>query len=1073
MPRRATRGFSAKPQAQARGSRVCQHIIRPRIALVYLAIASIFPTLVAAPALSASDEPAAQAPAGAQAAAAPVADNYVAVSMNSPEIAELPAAAQDLLFLYPGAEASVFDGRVAAFHSAPMTRGATAEEAEQAFWADHADAFGVSNLSLTLARSHDIAGGKFTVFAYAQRIDGLPVEYATGRVLVRNEQADTPAKVTLASGRFVDRPMKGFAPILIATADAIAVVAEEQQFGHLTNWTAPELVVYAGEEGRWGHGLGGFGDPVRCWKFTGEYSVPDEFEKKTFLVDAAMGSLVHVRDEVYSTDVTGTVKAWVTPYGPNACYPDNAAHPPTMLVGLPELSVSILGGESAYSDLNGNFVIPHSDSTPVTITSNVSGGFWVDVNTSQGVEVADSELVTPPGPANLVFNEVPTQFSTAQANVYLHMNLIHRFFTDRTSWTGLNYQVVPMANFPAGCNARFTGGVSFEFHHAGGACVNSAYSTVIAHEYGHFVIQQLGVPQSAFGEGFGDACAHLLYDDPIIGREFDGGSSGCGDPPRDYSNVPTYTYPCTSSDIHCCGMQLSSLWRDLRIRLGIAPAQQLFVDWAQITNGGVSQLSAAGTQILPQSLHPITIIEVLTADDNDGNLGNGTPNCAAICAAATSHNVACNGTCGPPTPPDLGWTVSFRYPVLWRSAQNGGNDPYGLALGHLNSDNLLDLVLVCEASNNVLVYLGESASPTGYTFHTPTAYALDSAAKRPGKVVLADVTLPGSPTPDGNLDLVISVPGDKTVPNSDGVQILLNLGDGTFDSGDPAKSQFYQFAGGNPVQGPLGIAVMDWDDNSRNDIAVAGYYVDGQGIQRPALGVLWAHATNGTYLNYTRHFSTAAGRGSSLHTWIDLEVIGPNSPTSPSGLYRFAMTNTDSQFPRLFILKYISPQSLSLIQAVQLPTVPAYFSRSVTSAILDPDSRIDLATDFDWFRQRPDDGFTRIGNLPTASGGDVDCGLLTKRETFPFVLDSRIDLAHVNDGASYVFIQANSGSGDLTKLFDVFAIPLTNNPLESLGTRQVRVIDLNQDGFPDVVTSNRGTEGSDNVEGFTVLLNLN
>ncbi len=42
---------------------------------------------------------------------------------------------------------------------------------------------------------------------------------------------------------------------------------------------------------------------------------------------------------------------------------------------------------------------------------------------------------------------------------------------------------------------------------------------------------------------------------------------------------------------------------------------------------------------LDQSASPGTLIEVLTADDDDGNLGNGTPHCEIILSAFAAQNI--------------------------------------------------------------------------------------------------------------------------------------------------------------------------------------------------------------------------------------------------------------------------------------------------------------------------------------------------------------------------------------------------------------------------------------------------
>ncbi len=125
----------------------------------------------------------------------------------------------------------------------------------------------------------------------------------------------------------------------------------------------------------------------------------------------------------------------------------------------------------------------------------------------------------------------------------------------------------------------------------------------------------------------------MTYDTPIVGENFftNGGHI------RDNDNT-IVTYPCGGA-IHYCGQALGGAWWHMRENLGatygsatgLAIAQQNFVDWSLITTGGSGNNAA----------HPGTAIEVLTVDDDDGNLDNGTPNYDDICAAFGMHNISC------------------------------------------------------------------------------------------------------------------------------------------------------------------------------------------------------------------------------------------------------------------------------------------------------------------------------------------------------------------------------------------------------------------------------------------------
>lgn len=544
---------------------------------------------------------------------------------------ELPPATQTLLEAYPGLHTHVIGESIRAIFGSPMGEGATPEEAKDAWLAAHQGAFGITNLELAPFFSNDVSWGKFWVFAYKQTMAGIPVENTTGRILVLT---GTPNKVVYAGGIFAQPPQNGFAADTVTAEQAVAMVGSMPLYQGLSTWTAPDMVIYAGEES---HMANGSFTPVRAWKFVGDNGDLADRRKLTFFVDAATGRLVNARNEIHHVDVSGTV----TGLGSPGTVPDIAGNPAASMV-MPEIRVSITGGSTVFGNRDGTFTVPNAGSTAVTVTSSVAagattGGRWVTVNNSPGAEITASASVTPPGPANLIYNSAPSALTTAQVNAFVHTNHIHNFIKDRTSWTGMDIVMPANVNIASTCNAYYDG-ASINFYQAGGGCSNTSYSSVVAHEYGHGIVNNLGLSQGAFGEGFGDCCSELLYDDPVIGRNFQGTS-----PVRNYSpGQPEDPYPCAGScggEVHCCGEILGGFWWDVREQFGVAygsapgltEVQQLFVDWSQITNGGSGSNSA----------HPQTIIEMLTVDDNDGDINNGTPNYSLICAAASAHSIPC------------------------------------------------------------------------------------------------------------------------------------------------------------------------------------------------------------------------------------------------------------------------------------------------------------------------------------------------------------------------------------------------------------------------------------------------
>jgi Zn-dependent metalloprotease len=87
--------------------------------------------------------------------------------------------------------------------------------------------------------------------------------------------------------------------------------------------------------------------------------------------------------------------------------------------------------------------------------------------------------------ANSTFPTVATQASTFQVN----------------------------CNLANTCNAYYTGN-TINFYLAGGGCANTAFGDVVAHEFGHNVVEKAGSGQGAYGEGMGDVHGMLLSDIP-------------------------------------------------------------------------------------------------------------------------------------------------------------------------------------------------------------------------------------------------------------------------------------------------------------------------------------------------------------------------------------------------------------------------------------------------------------------------------------------------------------------------------------------------------------------------------
>ncbi len=560
------------------------------------------------------------------------ADALIAAQDSAPSLRRA-AAKRKLAQRYPAATVSTLDSGRIAIYGQPMTAGATPRESVSRFLADLGAVVGISARDLRLDLQARLGSERHSVLRHKQFIEGLPVENGFASFVVLH---GNPPRLVYVAGDIARLSADGLTPRTVGPDQARATVRNVPAYTHLPVWSDPELVVF----------FRGLPVPVRCWKFVGMQPKLEAFEAYTFFLDATSGDLVHVRNEVYHVDIDGHVAGLASP----GTLPDVGYNAPDW-ANLDNLRVRVQGGNTAFSDENGDFTIPHVGATPVTVRGDLIGD-WVQIINAQGSELTVEESATPPGPVDLLFNPAPQEFTTAQVNGFLHTTLVHEFFKNRQpEYGGLDIRIPCNVNitdhpiFP--CNAFFSsaGGPSINFFGVGGGCVNSAYSSIIAHEYGHFIVNRLGLSQGSFGEGFGDSVSVLLYDDAITGRDF----AGPGAHIRNLSS-PNIQYPC-SSEIHHCGRVLGGFWWDLRVEMGetygdqegLERTRQLFTDWAVMTAGGLDNDAA----------HPLTAIEVLTVDDNDGELANGTPNFSEICSAFAAHNVPCPLDCNNNGVPDF------------------------------------------------------------------------------------------------------------------------------------------------------------------------------------------------------------------------------------------------------------------------------------------------------------------------------------------------------------------------------------------------------------------------------------
>src|SRR5262249_8376370 len=281
--------------------------------------------------------------------------------------------------------------------------------------------------------------------------------------------------------------------------------------------------------------------------------------------------------------------------------------------------------DSTVTDASGAYDVPSSG--PVALRAELRGPY-IDVNRADvipmGGDDAHYAITTSTSPADITWGN--DGFShDSERDALRNPHRAHDHGERLAAWlTGLDCWRPIVVNFPYGnCNAQWTGSAIY-LYTAGGGCANtSSVPSVVMHEYGHAVNDfvylgdglPLGMQNASMQEGTADLFAAFLRDDPVIGAGF----YGLGTWVRTLAN--TLHWPEDRvTDPHANGDILAGAFWDLRQAVGLPLAERL------------SHQAKHGH---PDDVHDDVafmemFLETLVADDDDGNLANGTPHALDI-----------------------------------------------------------------------------------------------------------------------------------------------------------------------------------------------------------------------------------------------------------------------------------------------------------------------------------------------------------------------------------------------------------------------------------------------------------
>lgn len=331
-------------------------------------------------------------------------------------------------------------------------------------------------------------------------------------------------------------------------------------------------------------------------------------------VDATTGEVLNVHNEVRF--ITGTV---------------SGEHPPRTLDGSPYVTspmplIYVGNGSDTFADHDGVYTL--AGNAPVE--SVLEGEYLRVVNTAG----PDGYLSSNSG------DPVWTDASATQAEISSYVFLHHVYDWGQevapevsvTSFYGST--LTSFVNINDVCNAYFDGNVNF--FQSGFGCNNTGeIADVNYHEWGHgfhaFSLRG-GVFDGSLSEGAADVVSFLLTGDNLIAPFFGTNGSAIRNVapnmvyPQDYVDNPYFVH----SNGLIFGGAMWDLWGALidaeGVDVGTASTEDIF-----------SGLLKGGPDI------PASVYEALVADDDDGNLENGTPHSCAIIEAFGTHGLGVQG----------------------------------------------------------------------------------------------------------------------------------------------------------------------------------------------------------------------------------------------------------------------------------------------------------------------------------------------------------------------------------------------------------------------------------------------
>jgi MYXO-CTERM domain-containing protein len=297
-----------------------------------------------------------------------------------------------------------------------------------------------------------------------------------------------------------------------------------------------------------------------------------------------------------------------------------------------------INGVQALADPNGRVTWTGNDTGSAVLTAE---GPLVMVVNAAGTSTSVTVPIAPGG--SVLWSAANEEHVDAQLVAFVASQDVKHYtkiIAPQMRWLDTNQLLATVNLSEEACNA-FSDGVTINFYQAGNGCENMArIPDVVYHEFGHAfhfhaILRGVGSFDSSLSEGAADFLSAVMTGDPGMAR----GVFGDERPLRHIDPAGgEYRWPENiSRDPHGTGLIFAGAMWDLRKALiellGEGPG-------ATLTNRLYYAALARSRDI------PSSYAEVLAADDDDGDLGNGTPHLCLINAAFEPHGLVSSTLAG-------------------------------------------------------------------------------------------------------------------------------------------------------------------------------------------------------------------------------------------------------------------------------------------------------------------------------------------------------------------------------------------------------------------------------------------